>query len=376
MTSRERLLAVMAGRPTDRVPISTYEMSGWDPSSWYNQRESYRSLMDLARERTDCLYMAGLPGPDFGHAPDRYEWHERRDADKVFITSTWHTPKGDLIARFRRDDSVHTQWTLEHRLKNLDDIDKYLSMGWEIKNTPDLSDFARAQRDLGDHGIMMPSLGDPICEGADLFEMGEFLIYALTDLDRIRYFLDAIHERQMAWLSAAMEAGVRAGVNWREVMFRICGPEYATPPYASPELFAVLVTPYLKQMSDLLHRYGANVRIHSHGKIAKVLDEIMKTNPDGLDPIEPPPDGDIELDEVKRRIGDRVTLYGNIELKLLEHGKIDQVRDFVIRTMAQAKKGGRFVSMSTASPINDPLSPQTLDNYRVWIDTAREHGVY
>jgi len=222
---------------------------------------------------------------------------------------------------------------------------------------------------------MMPSLGDPICEGADLFEMGEFLIYAMTDLDRIRYFLDAIHERQMGWLSAAMTRASGPESTGVKSCSASADPSMPRPPYASPELFAVLVTPYVKRMSDLLHQYGQRADPFPR-KIAKVLDEIMKMNPDGLDPIEPPPDGDIELDEVKHRIGDRVTLYGNIELKLLEHGKKDQVRDFVIRTMAQAKKGGAIVSMSTASPINDPLNPQTLDNYRVWIDTAREHGVY
>jgi len=141
-----------AGR-TDRVPISNLRNVRLGSFKLVQPEGVLPPADGPGREWTDCLYMAGIPGPDFGHSPDRYEWHERREADKLFMTSTWHTPKGDLVARYRRDDSVHTQWTLEHRLKTLDDIDKYLSMGWEIKNTPDLSDFARAQRDLGDHGI-------------------------------------------------------------------------------------------------------------------------------------------------------------------------------------------------------------------------------
>ncbi len=376
MTSRERLLAAISIREADRVPVSTYELVGWDMGSWYNQHSSYKPLMEFIREKTDCVYMAYLPGPDFGHRPEMYTTKTWREGEKEFTQTIFHTPKGDLTTLNRIDDAIFTTWRLEHLLKDIEDIDKYLSMGWTIANEPDMSDFARTQKELGEKGIMLPSLSDPIGEGADLFEMGEFLIHAMTETDKIRYFLDAIHERQMTWLRKVMKAGVAAGVNWSEVMFRICGPEYATPPYASPEYFALLVTPYVKRMSELFHEYGAKVRIHSHGKIGKVLDEIMKMNPDGLDPIEPLPDGDIELSEVKRRIGSRVCLFGNIELKLLEHGTTRQVRDFVISAMEQAKKGGGFVMMPTAGPINDPLSPKTEENYRVFIETALEYGRY
>ena len=93
------------------------------------------------------------------------------------------------------------------------------------------------------------------------------------------------------------------------------------PTNLPPEYFADFVTPYVKRMSELIHQYGAKMRLHCHGNIARVLDEIMKTEPDALDPIEPPPDGDIELGEVKKRIGDKVCLFGNIEMSLLEQGE-------------------------------------------------------
>jgi hypothetical protein len=102
----------------------------------------------------------------------------------------------------------------------------------------------------------------------------------------------------------------------------------------------------------------------------------MKTEPDALDPIEPPPDGDIKLAEVKKQIGDRVCLFGNIELKLLEHGKPEQVRDFIIDSMTAAKGGGGYVCMPSAAPINDPLSDKTFENYKVFIETALKYGEY
>ena len=56
-TSRERLLAAMACTAADRVPISTYELVGWNEDAWENKEPSYRRLMDVIREKTDCIYM-------------------------------------------------------------------------------------------------------------------------------------------------------------------------------------------------------------------------------------------------------------------------------------------------------------------------------
>ncbi len=388
MTSRERLLAVLRGQIPDRVPVNCYELVGWDLNSWYNQRESYKPLMDIVREKTDCVYMISLPAPEYGASADRVRGVEvELQSDKIekvvwregkseYTKVVYHTPKGDLSALYRRDDDICTTWTLEHPLKEIEDIDKYLSLGWEQINELDLSEVARVQKELGDRGILLPSLSDPICEVAELFEMGQFLVYAITETEKIKYFMDAIHERQMVYLGSILKAGVKAGVDWSEVLFRICGPEYATPPYLSPEYFEMFVTPYVKKMSDVIHEYGAMMRFHCHGKIAKVLDQIMKTEPDAIDPIEPPPDGDITLAELKERIGSQMTLFGNIELRLLEHGKPEEVREFVKESMLFGKPGGRFVIMPTAAPINDPLSERTLENYKIFIDTALEHSAY
>lgn len=390
MTSKQRLLYAIAMKQPDRVPIVCHGLIGWDPQCWYNQKDSYKSLMDLIREKTDCLHMASLPPPAFGNAADavravesasqkrseRITVNKRREEKSLFIETIYHTPKGQLKSLHRLNDDVCTVWTLEHPLKTIDDIDKFISLDWQQADELDLSEFAKKQRDLGDKGIMMPSISDPIAELGELFEMSEFLILAFTETERIKRAMDFIHEFQITHLKALLQAGLQAGVDWSQCLFRICGPEFATEPYLPPEYFALFVTPYVKPMSDIIHQYGSKVRFHCHGRLSAVLDEIMKTEPDALDPVEPPPDGDIELGQVKKRIGDKVCLFGNIEISLLENGQPEQVRDFTIDSLNQAKAGGGFVCMPTAAPINDPLSPKTEENYRVFIDTALQYGKY
>ena len=190
MTSRERILSALSCKEPDRVPISAYELVVYDEDDWYNQRQSYKPLMDLVWKKTDCLYMVKLPAAPFGNMADavrgtqsqeaaanenvgRKKWKEGKS---TFIETILHTPKGELKSLHRMDENIFTVWTLEHLLKTIDDIDKYLSFDWGQGKEPDLSDFAHTQKRLSENGIMMPSLSDPICEVAEFFEMGQVAI--------------------------------------------------------------------------------------------------------------------------------------------------------------------------------------------------------
>ena len=182
--------------------------------------------------------------------------------------------------------------------------------------------------------------------------------------------MDAIHERQMDWLTRL------ACYDLTDIQFRICGPEYATPPYLGPEDFRGYVTRYLGPIIDAIGGAGGYARVHCHGKIGRILDQIVDAGAQGLDPIEPPPDGDITLGEVKRRYGKELCLFGNIELKELEHSSPARIDELVKTVMEEAKEGGGLVLMPTSCPINVPLSPKTEKNYLAYLEAGLRYGQY
>ena len=53
MTPRERLSAALDHETPDRVPISTYELSGYNSQAFENNDPSYKTLMDAIREMTE-----------------------------------------------------------------------------------------------------------------------------------------------------------------------------------------------------------------------------------------------------------------------------------------------------------------------------------
>lgn len=367
ISSRERLLRCMRHQSIDRVPISTYELVGWNENAWQNKEPSYKKLMNAIREHTDCIYMRN---PDikesFNPLLETETWIE---GTKTYTKKILHTKKGDLTALYRKDEGIYTTWTLKHFLEDIEDIDKYLSLPYQAPEF-DMDSYFLEQKKLGDKGVMMISLSDPICTVAELFEMGTFLIHAITEPKKIKYFLDAVHEMQMCSLKKMLKHNVK------DIIFRICGPEYATPPYLSSEYFYEYVTCYLIDICREVKKAGGIPRIHSHGKIGKVISQFAQTEAEGLDPIEPLPDGDIELAEVKRLYGKKFCLFGNIELRELENSDKKRIDFLVKKTMEAAKEGGGFVLMPTAAPINVPLSLLTEENYLQMIESAYEYGHY
>jgi len=371
MTSRERILTALAGGIPDRVPVSTYELVGFNSDAFENKDSSYAALMQVIREKTDCLCMWGLRSNETflaSSAPVAIDLVEERLDGATVYHRTLHTPKGDLIHTSKVFDNVHTTWVMEHWCKSSEDIDKALSVPYEPVSY-DASDLPRITRELGGNGIIMDGLADPMYLAADLMEFGQYTVWALTETEHFARTIDALGERCTENLRRSLDVHVSD-------LYRICGPEYATPPYVPPVFFERFVVPYVTDLVELIHARGGKARFHCHGKIGQVLDMIAATGADALDPCEAPPDGDIELADIKKRVGDRLCLCGNLQLKLLEHGSGEEVEQAVKRCMDAAKKNGGYIILPTAAPINTPLAQKTEDNYRRFIDTALEYGRY
>jgi hypothetical protein len=384
MNSRERLLTALNCQEPDRVPISTYELVGYNRLAWENNDASYARLMDVIRQQTDCVGMwdptprVGFRLPD-GSRPKLAPFAEtgalipvaldqHRAGDSAVTHITAHTPKGPVTMTIRVMDNLVTEWRTEHWCKHADDVDRVLSVPYEPL-LYDFSDFVRIKEEIGEHGIIMSSLPDPMCLAAELMEFGAFTVWAMTETEHFARTIAALHERVMENLRIMLEAQVVD-------LYRIFGPEYATPPYLPPRFFQQFVTPCVKEMTDLIHHHGGKVRLHSHGKIRRVLDLIRETGVDALDPCEAPPDGDIALADVKRYLGGQLCIFGNLQLKMLEHASTDEVKQTVIDCLEAAKAGGGFVLMPTAAPINTPLSKKTEENYTCFIETALNYGAY
>ncbi len=378
LTRRERLMRTLRGEAVDRPAVCFYEINGLDedpddpdPFNIYSH-PSWRPVIDLARERTDRIVMRSVPWRVEGADPlaERVsETVEVRDGSR-FTTRSIRAGQRTLVSRRRRDPDVDTAWTLEHPLKDVDDLIAYLDLpGPAVAGHPDTAGVLAAEAALGETGIVMIDTADPLCIAAELFDFGQYTVIAMTERALFTRLLDRVAAALLPHTAAIAEA--LPGRLWR-----IFGPEYATAPYLPPELFEAYVCAYVRPMIEAIGRTGGFARIHCHGNLAGVLDAIVAMGADGLDPIEPPPQGDVRLREVRRRYGRQLVLFGNLEISDLETLPADRFADTVRRALDDGTAGdGRgFVLMPSAAPYGRVLSDRTRRNYEIMVELAAGDG--
>jgi len=372
MNRRERLLATLQGDAVDRPAVSFYEINGLDekpcgddPFNIYSHA-SWEALVRLARERTDRIVMRRVPfvnaaGDPMAEFTTTQSWIE--NGCRYELTRI-QAGKRALRQITRRDPDVNTVWVVEHFLKDETDLEAFLQLpACPYGGQPDIAGVLNAEKELGDSGIVMIDTPDPLCLSAALFDLSVYTVLATQQPSLFRCLLD----RFAALLQPQTDAVARAlpGRLWR-----IYGPEYASPPYLHPRLFDEFVTSYDRPMVAAIQAQGGFARIHSHGRLRLILDKIASTGCSGLDPIEPPPQGDMQLGVVRARYGEQMVLFGNLEASDLENLPAEEFRKKISQALKEGTAGtGRgFVLMASACPYGRILSKRANRNYELMVE--------
>lgn len=366
-------MAILRGEPVDRPAVNFYEIGGFavdpsdpDPFNVYND-PSWEPLLQLAEEQTDLIRMRS-PVKLRCHEVDLSR-HERREYIKDgyrFNRVTLKAGGRTLTSLTRRSPDVDTTWMIEPLLKNTDDLKAYLSLPDEtFAEKVDVTELVEEDKRLGDRGIVMVDTEDPLCAAASLFNMEDFMVIALTEQKLFHRLL----EKLAGYIYARTRASAEA---FPGHLWRIYGPEYATEPYLPPRLFREYVVRYTSPMIEMIHKHGGFARIHCHGRIRAVLDYIVEMRADAIDPIEPPPHGDVELAYVRNKYGKDLGLFGNIEFAEIENTEPADFEKLVEKSLHDGTQGeGKgFVLMPSAAPIDRKITPRIMQNYETMVRLA------
>lgn len=373
-------MATLRGEPVDRPAVNFYEVGGFDVDpddsdefNVYND-PSWRLLLKLAEEHSDLIRM---------RSPVKSRSHQvesRSPRDEFFTTEeyfengcrfkhvTLKVAGRIMTSLTKRSPDIDTVWTIEHLLKNTDDLKAYLELSDEILiEEIDLTSMIEEDRKLSDSGIVMVDTEDPICAAASLFSMADYTVIALTEQKLFHRLLEKLSRH----IHARTE---KTAIDFPGHLWRIYGPEYATEPYLPPHLFSEYVVRYTGPMVDMIQKNGGFARIHCHGRIKSVLDYIIDMGATAIDPIEPPPQGDVKLEQVRREYGDRLVLFGNIEYAEIENTEPAQFEKIVEKSLRDGTQdsGKGFVLMPSAAPVSRKVTPQVLANYETMIRLAND----
>ena len=341
--------------------MSLYEMDDVT-GMWAAREPSYRPLLDLQRRRGDMFVFAACGGGLF-EDPNETPGQSAAAGTKTFET-TIDTPRGPLRRVSRRDPGIATTWILKHWIESDEDLDRFLSLQYSFI-PPDLGGLRQLERRIGEDGVLVFSIGDPLGNVASLFDYSDFQIRCLQDLGPIKALLEMAARQlreQIDFLNRHFQGS----------FFRLWGPEYAGPPLMDPaRFFGPLVVEYDAPLVARIHQGGNLAVLHCHGRLKTLLDMILQIDADLLEPLEllPASTADVTMQELKQKLGGNMCLAGGMQAVELDTGTPDQIRR---RAHELIELGGPLglMLLPTSAPLEIPLPAHIVENYRALFEAA------
>jgi uroporphyrinogen decarboxylase len=151
------------------------------------------------------------------------------------------------------------------------------------------------------------------------------------------------------------------------------GDDYAynKGPLMSPEHFRQFFYPGLCRVVQGYKALGLFVIKHTDGNLWPILDMIIDSGIDCLDPIDP--QAGMDMGEVKAKYGQRVALKGNVDCaQLMTFGAPQEVYEATRQALQKGMPGGGFI-LSSSNSIHSAVKPE---NYAALMQAWRECGRY
>jgi uroporphyrinogen-III decarboxylase len=126
-------------------------------------------------------------------------------------------------------------------------------------------------------------------------------------------------------------------------------------------MYADFVLPFERRVAEAIRAEDVVVYTHTCGSIGDRLDLMEATGTMGIDTLDPPPLGDVELSEAKRGIGSSLFLKGNMNsVALLDYTTEQQVVAEASKCLQIGKVGGGYI-LSTACSVAPRVEPWKLE---------------
>ena len=355
MNGYERMMtAVRRGQP-DRVPL-------WELI--INRPVIEALYPDLFTEDRQTRYERGSQGAFLLQA----DFVEREDLDGITVFEDGHVDWVDEV-------TYRDEWGITWRVPP---TGIPYAVGHPIQAEADLEDY-RPPDPEADYRLQSLEMAVERFKGSraivflghDAFEFSHYL----RGLDKLLmdYVLNPGFPQRLARIVMDYKRRVleRAAEVGADVL--CTGDDYAhnRGPMMSPAHFERFVLPYLQEAVDVAKEKGVPFLKHTDGCLWLILDMIVDTGIDVLDPIEPV--AGMDIGRVKEAYGDRVALAGNVDCShLLPNGTPEQVAEAVKETLAKGGVGGGLILASSNS-----IHPAVrAENYRAMVEAGRQYGRY
>lgn len=378
MTAKERMRQAMSRAIPDRVPVMCqlalghyFLHAGLSPFDiWFTNDGFAEALLRLReRYRFDGI-LVNLPGRD----PEIRRRVDRIDRGEKVDTIVW---RNGGTTRLPHDDNAHyTPPPGSRPVPGFPEIDPdrlYYVEPWDATGVsyPYCWDFESGPRPSDDffppyctdtiRAVVQRAGGEvsvhsevfsPFSQFLELLGYEVGLTSLLDDASKVHACLARLGEGAADLARRQIACGVEAV---------LISSAFAGGGFISRDQYAEFVQPYERRLVDAVKAGGDTfVYTHTCGAIGDRLDLMVETGTDGIDTLDPPPLGTVELAEAKAFLAGKVFIKGNIDSvnTLLLASQEDFEAD-VRRRLAIGKVGGGYI-LSSACSVAPHVAPERL----------------
>ena len=279
-----------------------------------------------------------------------------------------------------RDDDAYYKATDDFTWPDIEDLDLENLLAWApesyrafqaSKATLPVSD----PDDFEDH--VFDTLDSVIAElGADYSVHGEVrapfdhflnilgmengLMYLLTHTERCAEVLEVT----AGWSVALAVAQVRRGAE----AIKISSP-FAGNAFLSREMYCDFIQPYEARIASAVKAEGAAVYTHTCGAIGDRLDLICGAGVTGIECLDPPPLGDVDISEAVKLLREKIFIKGNVDpVNTLLRGDKQKIEEDIGKILSATENMEGFI-LSSACSVAPPTPP---DNLKRMVELCRE----
>jgi uroporphyrinogen-III decarboxylase len=375
MTSKQRLAAAMRGESPDRTPVMC-QMSighmllqtGVPPLDFWLCRERFEEGLLALRGK---YAFDGILVSLHGHAPDWEKAVTRKSREREGESVIWadgqrtYFPPDDLpmpqLAEAPAYPSVATfdPGRIPERLDYIP-----VSQGLRFRIDPEhpydvlVSMLEKCGAEFSVHG----EVTSPLDYFLDAFGFSGGFLALAEEPERSAEILG----RFAAGVARIAREQASLGVD----AVKISSP-FAGAGFISPKHYRRFVLPFESEIAAAVQRFGVPIYTHTCGAIGDRLEMMAEAGVDGIECLDPPPLGNVELEDAVARVGDRVFIKGNIDpVGTLLFGTPEEIASDVRRRLAAGRRARGHI-LSTACSIA-PRTPAA--NVERLVPLAEEAG--
>jgi uroporphyrinogen-III decarboxylase len=335
MTNRERILAIMEGKPPDRIP--------WIPrlAIWYEANRRRGTLPEEYREKSlrevERDVFGGTAARDavIYHTSFRnVEVREHQPSEMETLTE-YVTPHGTVTSRLRGTERLRANGIQDSQVEFLlKDREDYAVVEYLLEQTeygPAYEEYQRYDQDVGDEGYPMVNCGDcPFHHWMRALAGYDQAYFHLNDYpDEVEHLLAVITDRykETVWRHM-LDSPARLLMHGHHLSSQM------TP----PPLFERYILPYYQELSPLVRERGKVLALHGDNDTRQILSHIQRAGFGMVECFATQPMVETTMAEARAAWGDRVIVWGGVPSVILEDPYTDeqfgQYMDQLFRTVA------------------------------------------